>query len=63
MSRQDSSEFLSPLQVARLLGMSAFNLMVWRNRGFGPAFLRITRRTIRYRKKDLDAWLASLPRS
>ena len=63
MRRQQSSEFLSPLQVARLLGMSAWNLLLWRKKGFGPPFLRVTRQIIRYPKQGLDAWLASLSRT
>ena len=63
MRRQQSSEFLSPLQVARLLGMSAWNLLLWRKKGFGPPFLRVTRNTIRYPKQKFNVWLASLSRT
>jgi predicted DNA-binding transcriptional regulator AlpA len=63
MRRQESSEFLSPLQVARLLGMGSWNLLLWRKKGFGPPFIRVTRQIIRYRRQELDAWLASLPRT
>jgi predicted DNA-binding transcriptional regulator AlpA len=63
MRRQQSSEFLSPLQVARLLGMGAWNLLLWRKKGFGPPFIRVTRHIIRYPKQEFDAWLASLPRN
>jgi predicted DNA-binding transcriptional regulator AlpA len=63
MGRQQSSEFLSPLQVAQLLGMSAWNLLLWRKKKFGPPFLRITRSTIRYPRWEFEAWLASLPKN
>ena len=63
MRRQKSSEFLSPLQVAQLLGMSAWSLLLWRRKGFGPPFLRITRSTIRYPREGFDVWLASLART
>lgn len=63
MRRQESTEYLSPLQVARLLGMGAWNLLLWRKKGFGPPFIRVTRRIIRYPREGFEAWLASLPRT
>ena len=63
MRRQQSSEFLSPLQVARLLGMGAWNLLLWRKKGFGPPFMRVTHHIIRYPRREFEAWLASLPRN
>ena len=60
MGKQESSELLSSFQVAGLLGMSAWNLILWRKKGFGPPFLRVTRNIIRYPKPGFDAWLASL---
>lgn len=57
------SEFLTPRQVTELLGMSDSGLLLWRRKGFGPPFLRITRQTIRYPKTEFQAWLASLPRN
>ncbi len=32
-------------------------LQNYRYKGGGPAFIRISKRCIRYRKSDLDAWL------
>ena len=63
MKRQQSSEFLSPLQLARVLGISSWTLLLWRKKGFGPPFLRVTRRMIRYPERGFKAWTASLPRS
>jgi hypothetical protein len=63
MRKQESSEFLSPVQVARLLGVSGWSLLLWRKRGFGPQFIRVTRNIIRYPKPQFDRWLASLHRA
>jgi hypothetical protein len=63
MRRQNSSEFLSPLQVARIMGMSAWTLLIWRKKAFGPPFLRVTHNMIRYPRKQFAEWLASLPRT
>lgn len=63
MGKKASHEFLSPVQVGRLLGISRWSLLLWRKKGFGPPFLRITRGTIRYPRLALIAWLNSLPRN
>lgn len=44
--------------VARLLGLSASTLRKMRSRGEGPAFVRIGRRSIRYRPADVEAYVA-----
>jgi predicted DNA-binding transcriptional regulator AlpA len=58
--RQESSEFLSSFQVARLLGISTWALVRQRREGKGPRFVKLGRCTIRYRSRDLEAWLDSL---
>jgi DNA-binding transcriptional regulator YiaG len=63
MRRRESGEFLSPRQLARLLGMSVWALQLWRKKRFGPPFLRVTHATIRYPKKEFADWLASLRRT
>ena len=35
----------------------------WRVRGVGPAFVKQANGTVRYRRDDLDAWLAKSTRS
>jgi len=37
---------------------SARSLEAWRRRGYGPPFIRVTRRTLRYRWQDVERWLA-----
>ena len=63
MRKHQSSEFLSPLQVARLLGISIWSLLLWRKKGFGPPVLRVSRNIIRYPREGFEAWLAALPRT
>ncbi len=41
---------------ADLLGLKPHTLAVWRTRGVGPAFTRLSRRSIRYRRADVEAW-------
>ena len=61
--RRESREFLTSFQVANLLGLSLWALMVWRRLRRGPQFVRIGRNTIRYPRREFETWLASLPRS
>lgn len=52
-----SSNVLSPEQVARYLSVSPETLKRWRKRKFGPRFVRINRRVIRYHRADVDNFL------
>ena len=53
-----SEALLDPPITARLLGVKPRTLEGWRRRGRGPAFVRLGGKTVRYRRKDLDRWLA-----
>ncbi|MCC3305534.1 helix-turn-helix transcriptional regulator [Sneathiella sp. HT1-7] len=44
-------------QAAEYLGYTVRALQNWRVRGGGPKFVRISPRSIRYRLRDLDAWI------
>lgn len=50
---------LAAEQAAEYLGVSTKTLKRWRSNGTGPAFSRLSRSRVRYRKSSLDAWLAS----
>lgn len=41
---------------ADFLGYTVRALRNWRVRGGGPRFIRVSRRSIRYRRRDLMAW-------
>ena len=41
---------------ARFLGYSPRALQNWRLRGGGPQFVRVSSRSVRYRRRDLIAW-------
>ena len=51
---------LSQKLVARILSVSPRALEAWRMRGGGPPFIRISKRCVRYRRCDVEAWLADL---
>jgi hypothetical protein len=33
------------------------SLEAWRRRGFGPPFIRVSPRAVRYRRRDVERWL------
>ena len=53
------AELLKAQEAADYLGVSASCLAQWRMLYKGPPVARISRRTIRYRKHDLDQWIES----
>jgi predicted site-specific integrase-resolvase len=52
-----AANLLTTVAAAEYLGVAPQTLAVWRIRGTGPVFLRV-RRIVRYRREDLDRWLA-----
>ena len=44
-------------EAGRYLGFSGRTLQKWRWTGRGPSFVRISPRCVRYRRRDLDAWV------
>ena len=47
-------------EAARFLGYSVRALQNWRVRGGGPKFVKVSARSIRYRRRDLIEWAESL---
>jgi predicted DNA-binding transcriptional regulator AlpA len=43
-------------KAAELLGYTVRALQGWRVRGGGPAYVKVSSRSIRYRRRDLVAW-------
>jgi predicted DNA-binding transcriptional regulator AlpA len=50
-------ELLTTPAAAALLGLSPRTLEGWRRTGEGPAFVRLGRRRVAYRRSALDSWL------
>ncbi|WP_416908041.1 MAG: helix-turn-helix transcriptional regulator [Polymorphobacter sp.] len=44
---------------AGFLGYTMRALQNWRLRGGGPAFIKVSGRSVRYRRRDLIAWVDS----
>ncbi len=52
-------DLLREEQAARLLGLSVRALQGWRSRRCGPPYVKLSNHTIRYRRRDLIAWVES----
>ena len=44
-------------EAANFLGYSVRALQNWRVRGGGPRFVKVSGRSVRYRRRDLIAWI------
>ncbi len=44
-------------EAAKFLGYTVRALQNWRVRGGGPKFVRVSSRSIRYRRRDLNTWI------
>lgn len=58
-----AAELLLPAAVAKRLGVSEKLLERWRRTGDGPAYVRITRKVLRYQADAVDAFIASRVRN
>lgn len=52
-------ELLTDEEVSAITKVKPGTLRQWRARGQGPRFFRLSGRTVRHRRADVEAWLAS----
>ena len=53
------STLVDEREAASILCYSVRALQNWRHRGGGPKFIRVSARSIRYRRRDLLEWIDS----
>ncbi|MGB3687796.1 MAG: helix-turn-helix domain-containing protein [Jannaschia helgolandensis] len=53
------SALVDEREAASILCYSVRALQNWRHRGGGPDFVKVSSRSIRYRRADLDKWNAA----
>lgn len=46
-------------EAASILCYSVRALQNWRHRGGGPDFIKVSARSVRYRRSDLEKWIAA----
>lgn len=52
------SHLVDEREAANILCYSVRALQNWRHRGGGPDFVKVSARSVRYRRADLDKWVA-----
>jgi len=55
----DPNALMDEREAASILCYSVRALQNWRHRGGGPKFIRVSSRSIRYRRRDLMDWIDS----
>jgi predicted DNA-binding transcriptional regulator AlpA len=53
------SQYLTTREAAKLAGLSASTLEAWRARGKGPKAVKLETAAVRYKREDLERWLAN----
>lgn len=54
---KSSAEWVSDVEAARIIGVSAASLRRWRQRRMGPPYRKVGGHLVRYRRSDLEHWL------
>lgn len=55
----DLDQLMDEREAASILCYSVRALQNWRHRGGGPKFVKVSARSVRYRRRDLLAWVES----
>jgi predicted DNA-binding transcriptional regulator AlpA len=58
ITRPNPNRLMNEIEAADLLCYSVRALQNWRHRGGGPDFVKVSSRSVRYRRTDLDKWIA-----
>lgn len=56
-SREDLDRLVDEREAASILCYSVRALQNWRHRGGGPKYVKVSARSIRYRRRDLLDWI------
>lgn len=56
MEEDHLDQLLTEVEAASMLNYSIYALRNWRVRGGGPQFVKVSKRSIRYRRRDLKSW-------
>ena len=56
--QQLTSTLVDEREAASILCYSVRALQNWRHRGGGPDFVKVSSRSVRYRRADLETWIA-----
>ncbi len=54
-----ADKLMTTNEVADFLGVTVNVLQIWRHKGTGPKYFKLSRRAVRYREPDVFSWLKS----
>ncbi len=54
----EHAKLVNEREAASILCYSVRALQNWRHRGGGPDFVKVSSRSVRYRRSDLEKWIA-----
>ena len=52
-------QLINEVEAAKFLGYSVRALQNWRVRGGGPSYVKVSARSVRYRRRELISWSES----
>ena len=56
ISRENLERLLKPMEAAHVLGVTVKQMALWRSRGGGPRFVRVSHKVVMYRHQALIEW-------
>lgn len=55
----DDTDLLTTEEAAKIIRIRAITLQIWRQRGFGPEYIRLNGRVVRYSRRQIKEFLAT----
>lgn len=59
--KEDPDRLFTEQEAAEFLGLAKTTLNKWRHFGTGPKYIKLGKRAVRYRRRDLLEWLGTQP--
>jgi predicted DNA-binding transcriptional regulator AlpA len=59
----EQDDLFTPQTLARFLGMSEATIFLWRQAGKGPPWFKLWNGRVRYRREEVEAWMAAEDRA
>ncbi len=50
-------KLLNTNELSAMLGVTVNTLQIWRHQGKGPKYFKLSRRAVRYKERDILAWM------
>lgn len=50
-------KLLDTNELSIMLGVTVNTLQIWRHKGRGPKYIKLSRRAVRYKERDVKDWI------